>query len=458
MRVAVTGAGGFVGRTLVQHLLARGHSVIALGRRPISGFPPQVQERIFDPNDPLPNAAAFEGSDAVVHLAGESVAGRWTHDKKARIAGSRSDGTRAVVNSITLCSDGPRVLLCASASGYYGDRGDEPLTESSLPGNDFLANVCVQWERQAMRASGLGLRCAILRTGIALGNGGALEKLRTLFAWGAGGPLGGGRQFVPWIHVEDLARMYVWALERDHVRGPINAVTPDYATNARFSQAIGAAMRRPSLVPAPAPALRLVLGEFAGTLLGGQLIIPAAAADMGFEWAHPNLERALQSILDPHRQGSLPRTFLTRQRVPGNLETVFDFFSRAQNLELLTPPFLRFKVERLPATMQRGAIVDYQLRLRGLPVHWKTLIAEWDPPHRFVDVQLHGPYASWRHEHTLHEVDGGVEIVDSIQYVMPFLPFGGLAEPMVHRDVERIFAYRQGAIRRSLPTPQTVGV
>ncbi len=259
-RVAVTGASGFVGRALVARLRERGDEVIPLSRRP--------------------NANAFDGADALVHLAGEPVSGRWTAQKKAAIRQSRVAGTRALVQALGACARPPSVLVSASASGYYGSRGDESLDEFSIPGQGFLAEVCASWEREAQAARSLGVRVACLRTGIVLGSdGGALPAMLNAFRSGFGGPFGGGAQFFPWIHIDDLVSLYLFAIDRDEVAGAVNAVTPDYATNARFAQALGNALGRPALVPAPRLALQLLLGEFAQTLLDSQLYSSPSGSD-----------------------------------------------------------------------------------------------------------------------------------------------------------------------------------
>lgn len=276
--IGVTGASGFIGRALRKECGRRGLAASALGR--------------------VPGPQSVEPCDAIVHLAGESVAGRWTRAKKAEIEHSRVRGTRALVDAIAAASCKPRVLVSASAVGYYGDRGEESLEEPSAPGNDFLAGVCVAWEREALRAEQFGVRVVTMRTGIVFGaGGGALPKMVLPFRFFAGGPIGRGRQYVPWIHLDDIVALYLRAIDDETFRGPVNAVAPDYATNARLAKAIGAAMHRPSFLPAPAFALRVALGEFSETLLGGQRVVPAAAQARGFIWRHPLLEPALQAIL-----------------------------------------------------------------------------------------------------------------------------------------------------------------
>ncbi|MFY9630707.1 MAG: TIGR01777 family oxidoreductase [Candidatus Cybelea sp.] len=295
--VAVTGASGFVGREVIAALRARGARPIALGRSAERASDGDLETRIFDPNG-APNPEAFAGADAVIHLAGESVSGRWTPEKKRRIAASRIAGTQTLAASLRELQRRPAVLVSASAVGYYGDRGDELLTERAAPGNDFLAGVCVAWEAAAAQCETLGIRTVRMRSGIALGkNGGALEQMKRPFEFFAGGPLGTGRQFVPWIDVRDLASLYCFAIERETLGGAVNAVAPESATNSRFSHALGAALHRPSLLPAPAFALRLVLGEFAQTVLGGQRAVPQAALEAGFVWGHPRLEADLIDLL-----------------------------------------------------------------------------------------------------------------------------------------------------------------
>jgi ligand-binding SRPBCC domain-containing protein len=343
-------------------------------------------------------------------------------------------------------------LISASAVGFYGSRGDEPLFESSPAGTDLLAQVCVDWEAATASAQRLGVRTAYLRTGIVLGEGGALTSMSAPFKLGLGGPFGSGRQFVPWIHVDDLVAMYLYALDND-VRGAINAVTPDYATSARFSQALGAALGRPAIIPAPGFALHAVLGEFAGTILASQLVIPARAEDGGFVWRHPLLEGAMadalgSSLAPPYGVSVYEAT----QTVKAPRDEVFAFFSSPQNLERLTPSTLHFTITSCPDAAERGSIISYRLKLHGLPILWDTLISRWQPPDRFVDFQLHGPYALWRHEHIFRESGGTTELVDRVQYILPFAPFGNLAKPLVEADVKQIFAYRRQAIEERFPS------
>ncbi len=301
MRTLVTGATGFVGPRLLRLL----DSPVVLSRDPDRARRSvgAIASRIvrWNPMEGPPPPDAFAGVDAVLHLAGESVAeGRWTKAQKARIRDSRVIGTRHLVQGIAQAERKPAVLVSASAVGYYGDRGDEELTESAAPAHDFLADVCVEWEREALAAEGAGVRVVTARTGIVLGaGGGALGKMLTPFKLGAGGPLGNGRQWMPWIHVADLARMYVHAAENAAIRGPMNATAPHPVRNSEFTKALGRQLHRPAFMPAPYIGLRIVFGEFAQVLFASQRVIPKVALDTGFVFQYPELAGALREILAP---------------------------------------------------------------------------------------------------------------------------------------------------------------
>jgi uncharacterized protein (TIGR01777 family) len=301
MKALVTGATGFVGPRLLRLL----DSPVVVSRSP-----EQARRAIgnlagpifrWDPmREPLP-AEALEGVDVVYHLAGESVAeGRWTAAQKARIRDSRVIGTRNLVQGIKQVEQKPRVLVSASAVGYYGNRGDEELTETAAPADDFLADVCVAWEREALAAEQLGLRTVTARTGIVLGaGGGALAKMLTPFKLGAGGPLGNGKQWMPWVHVADLARLYVHAADTASISGPMNAVAPNPVRNSEFTKALGRQLHRPAFMPAPYLGLRLLFGEFAQVLFASQRVIPKVAVDTGFVFQYPDIAAALREILAP---------------------------------------------------------------------------------------------------------------------------------------------------------------
>ena len=297
MRVAITGASGFVGRALTARLLADGHEVVALSRDPERAavvLPARCRVAAWDPSAD----AELAGIDAVVNLAGAGVAdARWSTRRKATIRASRVDATRALVGSLAAVPPArrPRVLLSASAVGYYGDTGDAVVDETAPAGGDFLADVCRGWEHEAAAAEALGIRTVTFRIGVVLDRGGgALERMLPVFRCGLGGRLGSGRQWISWIHRHDLVGLIVLALARDDVRGPVNAVAPAPVTNTELTATLAACLGRPAILPVPAVTLRLALGEMAGMLLTGQRVLPRAAQTLGYRWRYPELGPALR--------------------------------------------------------------------------------------------------------------------------------------------------------------------
>jgi uncharacterized protein len=299
MKVTVTGATGLIGRGLVRALRARGDDVTALSRSP-----ERAREELGVPvhawrplDEPAP-AAALEGRDAVVHLAGENVAQRWTDASRRAIRDTRETGTRNLVAGLRAARPGPDVLVSASAVGYYGRHGDEVVDEATPPGQDFLAGVCVAWEREAATAADLGLRVVSVRTGVVLDqDGGALQKMLPPFRAGVGGPVASGEQYLPWIHAGDLVRLYLAALDGPEWSGAVNATAPEPVTNREFAKRLGRALRRPAVVPVPALALRLLYGDMAEIVTEGQRAVPRRALELGFAFEHADLDAALRDVL-----------------------------------------------------------------------------------------------------------------------------------------------------------------
>lgn len=263
MKIFITGSTGFIGRALVLRLQRDGHRIVAWTRN-----------------------------------EGEPLIGRWTSARRARIAASRVALTERLVTAMTSASRTPSVFVSGSAVGYYGDRGDELLTENSAPADDFLGHLCQGWEGAALRAEGAGRRVVLLRTGIVLGrDGGALAKLLTPFRLGLGGPIGSGKQYMPWIHLHDEVEIIARALVDERYRGAINGAAPDPVTNREFARALGRALHRPAFMPLPGFVLKAVMGAAASVLLGGQRATPKQLTSLGFTFAYPNIEAALSDIV-----------------------------------------------------------------------------------------------------------------------------------------------------------------
>ncbi|MGZ4266377.1 MAG: TIGR01777 family oxidoreductase [Solirubrobacteraceae bacterium] len=304
MRIAVTGATGVIGRRAIAAMLERGDQVVALtrnvesGRKALGG---DVELHAWpDPKHTPPPTAALERSDAVLHLLGEPIAQRWSDDAKREIRDSRVLSTRSLVAAIAALPEDrrPRVLVSQSATGYYGPRGDEPVRESDAAGDDFLAGVTVEWEHEAGQTASAGVRVATTRTGVVLSPaGGALEKMLPPFKLGVGGPVAGGRQYVPWIHLDDVVGAMLRCLDDDAATGPVNLTAPNPVTNAELSKTLGRVLHRPAVLPVPGLALKALYGEMATIVLTGQRAVPARLGDLGYEFRHPQLEPALRDVL-----------------------------------------------------------------------------------------------------------------------------------------------------------------
>jgi len=297
LKITISGASGLIGRRLMKNLTAAGHSMHVLSRHAGTNLPPGVRLSVWDPLKGQPPEESLRDADAVIHLAGEPVAQRWTADSKRRIRESRVAGTRNLVQALARLPRKPEALICGSAIGYYGSRGDEILKESSAGANTYLGEVCQAWEKEAQAAEPLGVRVVRVRTGVVLdGRGGALLRMLPPFRMGVGGRLGDGKQWMSWIHLEDLAGMFQFALDHP-VSGALNGVAPYPVINAEFTRALAKALHRPAIFPVPAFALKALFGEMSEILLGSQRVTPAAAEAAGFPFRFPQLAPALAEAL-----------------------------------------------------------------------------------------------------------------------------------------------------------------
>ena len=297
MNVTITGASGLIGRRLLRMLAKDGHSLTAASRHAGTNLPPGVKLAVWDAARGEFPVDAIKDANAIIHLAGAPVAQRWNDRVKQEIRDTRILGTRNLVQSIAKLQKKPPVLICASAIGYYGSRGDEILTESSTPGVDFLGETCVAWEKEVQAAVSMGIRVVRIRIGIVLDRrGGALQRMLPPFRFGLGGKLGAGTQWMSWIHLDDLAGLFRYALVNPVV-GPVNGVAPNPVTNADFTKELAKAVHRPAIFPVPPFALKLLFGEMSEVLLASQRVAPKNAEKAGFTFRHPELPGALADLL-----------------------------------------------------------------------------------------------------------------------------------------------------------------
>ncbi|MEO8075216.1 MAG: TIGR01777 family oxidoreductase [Acidobacteriota bacterium] len=464
MRVLVTGATGFIGRALVPRLQRDGHTVVAWARSDT-----RARGRLGAAVEIVPASGgvealvqALERCDAVVNLAGEPLMGsRWTAARRRILEDSRITVTKDLVRAMAAATTPPRVLISASAVGFYGDRGAEPLAETSCPGDGFLADLCRKWEAAAHAAEALGVRVVLLRTGVVLGRaGGALALMLPPFALGLGGPIGSGQQYLPWIHLHDLVNVMAVALVDGGYQGPVNGVAPEPATSRTFARALGRALHRPAIVPLPAVALKAIFGRAATVLLGSQRVAPRALKDHEFTFAFPTLDQALEDIVGGTSVAIVPATsrppgaagalyvLRTTTVVDAPLEETFAFFSKAANLGLITPPAMRFSILGSIPPMAQGALIDYRVHVGPFPVRWRTRITAWEPGHRFVDLQESGPYRVWWHEHSFHVEGTRTVMEDRVYYAPPLGVLGRIAHRLfIRRTLRTIFQYRGDVIR-----------
>jgi uncharacterized protein (TIGR01777 family) len=288
-----------IGSLLTERWRQSSHSLVLLSRRPPAEISVAKKQWLaWQPGASGEWERAIDGADAIINLAGEPIAGkRWTTEQKKILRSSRIEGTKALVDAIAKAQIKPKLMISSSAVGYYGPHGDQTLNEDSKPGDDFLARLCVDWEAEAQKAEALGVRVCLLRTGIVLAKGqGALKKMVPPFKMFIGGPLGSGRQWMPWIHIEDEVSVIQFLVENERARGAFNGTAPNPVTMAEFSETLGAVLNRPSWARVPPSVLALVVGEMAEMLLNGQRAIPEAAIKLGFKFKYPNLKLALESL------------------------------------------------------------------------------------------------------------------------------------------------------------------
>lgn len=441
--IVITGATGFVGKRLTLKLLRKGYNVRVISRNTNHAkfaLPLPVSYHQWDGHSEFPQEA-LEDAYGVIHLSGENIAdGRWSSSRKAAIRDSRIKSTKILTDAIAKCTNPPRIMVGTSAIGIYGERGDESLTETSANGKGFLADVCAGWEKSYEGFKG---RLAVLRVGVVLGYGGALDKMLLPFRLGIGGKLASGKQWMSWIHIDDLVNMYIHALESEDVSGAYNAVASTPVTNSEFTRAMGNALRRPVFLPAPKVAIQILFGEMSEVVLGSQKVLNQKILETKFTFSYPTIKLALENLLVPGGHfGSHVAEFA--QWIPKPRTEVFAFFSKAENLEKITPDWISFKVTKKSSPdIKVGCLIDYRLKIKGVPASWRTLISTWEPQVRFIDEQLKGPYSLWHHTHGFEDMGEGTLITDRVIYRAPLGPIGSIVEfLMIRNDVKKIFGHR----------------
>lgn len=453
MKIVITGATGLVGTRLLETLILSGYEDIQILTRDKhkaqETIPFPVKFFLWSPEENYLEAGALEGVDVIIHLAGENISdGRWNSSKKKRILESRRQSTALLINEIKKLNTPPKKFISSSAVGIYGDTGDRIITEDDMLGDDFLANVCKRWESTLLDNDITSMSSYCIRTGVVLASkGGALEKMLPAFQAGVAGRLGSGNQYMSWIHIDDLVNQFIFLIENEGQSKFYNGTSPNPITNREFTKCLGAIINRPTLFPVPAIALQTLFGEMSEILLKGQRVIPQQFLRSGFKFKFSNIEEALTDLLKYTKEGE---TVLKKyQWINASTTNVFKFFSDENNLEKITPPYLQFKIiGKSTDKIKTGTLIDYKLKIHGIPLKWKSQITTFVENKTFTDVQLSGPYSKWEHQHDFIAYKNGTLIKDEVVYKVPMGILGKItAGPFVNQDVRNIFKYRSKIIK-----------
>lgn len=447
MKIAISGVTGLIGNALLLKLLKNDNDVIALVRsiKKYSNLP--CKEVVFNYKDKRNETELFDtlkNTDIIIHLAGEPVASsRWTQAKKNKILESRVMSTQYLVGLIQRMniSERPKLFICASASGFYGDRSDETLTETSSVGQGFLSEVTYNWEKSALTVKENGVRTLILRFGIILSNkGGALDKMQPTI-------LGNGKQWMSWMHIDDVINAIEFLIHKNNAEGTFNFSTPNPVQNKDFTKAFAKAIGFPITPSVPKIFLKTILGELSTILLDSQKMIPKRLMELNYPFKFSTINDAFEDIYKNKTKNE--KIFHSSVLVPRTTEEVFSFFSSAENLEKITPPFLNFKIISISSKeMQKGTLITYKLKIHGIPIKWVTEIVDWQKNNVFADNQLKGPYSKWLHYHKFYSIKEGTLMEDYVEYKIPFGLIGStLLGNFIRKDIESIFEFRTKVIK-----------
>jgi len=454
--IVIAGATGFIGQELGIELVRKGYGLTVLTRDPDKyegrlAFPCKLLA--VGKDNSLEVEKEIDGAYAVINLAGQSIdTGSWTLEGKNSIYASRLGAVRNLVATIKKVNRAPKLFLQASASGYYG-KSDDLCTEAHGPGDSFLAKVCVDLETEGQKIESLGTRFIAMRIGVVLGHGGALEKINQLYAAGIGARFLGTKGHFPWVAIEDVVAAFVFMIEHaetKNIKGPVNVVGPATASLDDLHTSLTHVHGAQLAPPAPAWMVRAVAAKKAVLLFDSARVIPEALTSHGFEFSVETCDHAIKRIFAKGRKGQF--RLVQKQFVRASMDQIWSFFSLPQNLEALTPPWLRFKIKSLSTeTMGNGTTILYKLRLKGVPVTWKSIISEFEEKKQFKDEQLVGPYNIWEHTHKFERLGDGVLVIDDIVYSLPLGKLGTMvASWYVLKDLGQIFSYRAGAVAKTL--------
>jgi len=450
MKILMTGATGLIGKEIGKKLVSEGHEITVLTRNIVeakSSLPFPAKFLAWGHYSEALPPSYFDNIDSVIHLAGESIAsGRWTSKRKKQILESRVIGTRNIVEAIKSSNKSVKQFISASAIGIYGD-GKEWVDENSSLGEDFLSVVCKKWESESHELLKVGINVINPRIGIVLsGKGGAMDKMLPIFSLGLGAVIGNGKQWMSWIHQEDLTNMFSFFIKTPNLIGAFNAVAPNPKNNKDFSKILATALGRGLFFPVPGLMLKVALGDMSTLVIKGQKVSSKKITSKGFVFKYENLDQALLDLCAPLKSGQ--QEMVSEIWLPKKVSEVFPFFTDEKNLERLTPDFLNFHVvKKSTDTIQEGTLIDYRLKLRGVSLKWRTLIENWEPDKKFVDRQIKGPYRLWHHTHEFEEIAGGTLMRDRVLYKLPMGRLGQLfSGPFVKADVTKIFSFRKKTI------------
>lgn len=449
MNILLTGATGLLGKKIGQLLVKKGHTVFAVSRDIEKAKLNAPFPAVWIKGDLGKNPIALETSshiDGIIHLAGESVGeGSWSEAQKQKILKSRTEGTKNLLASVN--KSHLQFFISASAIGYYGT-STEPVKEDSPVGTGFLADVTQAWEEEVAQAP---CRACLFRIGVVLSTeGGALPKMLFPAQIFASSALGSGKQWLSWVHIDDVARAFVAAVDNKSMSGAYNLVAPEPVQQKTLAQALAKHMGAMNGPPVPSFALQVMLGEQASLALNSLHVSSEKLQKMPFEFLFSNIDSALSDLLAGWESGVAVKKFEQYFDIPK--EQIFPFFSEAKNLERITPEFLNFRIRNVSSDpLKEGTLIDYSLKVHGFPVNWQTKITDWNPPHSFVDTQLKGPYSLWHHTHTFETLGSGTVMRDVVRYKLPLGLFGRMvAQGLVEKDIENIFKYRREVVGKYL--------